>query len=214
MLSQTTTYMPFIIPYDNNQECNIYGPVCQTGFITVAVNLTTTTTNTVLPCSSYLSTQSDYLMGSIDGSDPEKVDDLPNDWLVSFGHSPECRSYAREYKSGRYAISGCGDQNTVIVQNPGYLDDEIGDAYPAQIPPGVVRYVDPVNLGLCCGNCSVNISEVRLYYFPDRGTPNCYNNQMYNSSSILSSIALAKRVRSIIGDSSVAVLSGHTLLVK
>ena len=188
--------------------------MCQTGFITVAVDLTTTTTDTVLPCSSYLSTQSDYLMGSTGETDSEMVDDLPNDWLVSFGHSPECRSYAREYKSGRYAISGCGDQNTVIVQNPGELDGEIGDTYPAQIPPGVVRYVDPVNLALCCGNCSVNISEVRLYYFPDRDTPNCHNNQMYNSSSILSSIALGKRVHSIIGDSSVAVLSGHTLLVK
>ena len=119
-------------------------------------------------------------MGSIGGSDPESVDDvprylvddMPNDWLVSFGHSPECKSYAREYKSGRYAIWGCGDQNTVMVQNPGQFDNpRSGDAYPVQIPPGVVRYIDPVNLALCCGDCALNISEVRLYYFPDSDTP-------------------------------------------
>lgn len=205
--------MPFIIPYDNSQECNIYGPVCQTGSITVAVNLTTTATNTVLPCSSYLSTQSNYLLGSPWNDNPEVVDGMPNDWLVSFGHSPECRSYAQEYKSGRYAISGCGDQNTVIVQSPGQLDNEYGDAYPTQIPPGVVRHIDPVYLALCCGNCAVDIAEVRLYYFPDSDTPNCHYNQTFNSSSILSSTALGKRVHSIIDDSSVAVLSGHTLLV-
>ena len=180
----------------------------------VAVNLTTTATNTVLPCSSYLSTQSNYLLGPYN-DDPEMVDGvMPTDWLVSFGHSPECRSYAQEYKSGRYAISGCGDQNTVIVQSPGMLDGPPGDSHPTQIPPGLVRYIDPVNLALCCGGCAVDIAEVRLYYFPDSDTPNCHYNQTSNSSLILSSTALGKRVHSIIDDGSVAVISGHTLLVK
>ena len=213
MLSETTPYMPYIIPYNNTQMCNIYGPVCQTGSITVAVNLSTTTTNTVLPCSSYLSTQSDYL-SELTGDVPELVFDMPNDWLVGFGHSPECRSYAQEYKSGRYAIAGCGNQDTVIFQSPGMLDDPWGDAYPTQIPPGVVRHFDPANLGLCCGDCAVNITEVRLYYFPDSNTPDCHYNQTSNSSSVLSSTVVGKRVHSIIDDGSIAVLSGHTLLVK
>ena len=197
--------MSYIIPYGQTQECNIYGPLCQTGSITVGVNLTTTTTSTVLPCSSYLTVQSTYMVNS---SLNEMGLDWPVDWAVSFGQSPECRSYAQEISSGRYTISGCGDQNTIISTASG------AENIPTQLPPGVVRWFSEDYVGFCCGDCSLNISEVRLYYFPDNTTPDCQYNETSNSSSILSGRSLKKRVHSLIGDGSIAIVSGHTLLVK
>ena len=49
-----TPYISYIIPYDQTQVCNIYGPLFQADSMTVGVGLATTTTDNVLPCSSYL----------------------------------------------------------------------------------------------------------------------------------------------------------------
>ena len=222
---------PYIIPYGQTQDCNIYGPACQTGSITVGVNLTSTTTNTVLPCSSYLSEQFRHLeYEQYEEEDPESYfhfNDTPEltqdsanygwsgdvefmkpglrDWNINFGQSPECRSYAEAMGSGKYTFSECGGNNTVISW-----------AYPSGIPPGVVRLFNGVFTETCCGNCSLNIPAVRLYYFPNRSTIDCHNNQTSeyqrpNLTSVVSAGHLEKRVHSLIANGSTAVVSGHTL---
>ena len=220
-----------MIPYGQTQDCNIYGPICQTGSITVGVNLTTATTNTVLPCSSYLSAQFAYLEyeqyklypGVTNNSELSK--DLENDgwlgdisiipglrdWNVNFGHSPECKSYAEAMRSGEYTFSECGTSNTVTTASSGVSWD-----YPLEIPPGLVRLWDTDQVETCCGNCSLNTPEVRLYYFPDKDTIDCHNNetseyQRPNRTSSVSARHLEKRVHSLIANGSTAVISGHTL---
>ena len=100
----------------------------------------------------------------VEGSGLEK-------WNANFGQSPECRSYAEAMSQGRYTFSDCGTSNA-IAQTAGGLDlDSVADFdYSLQIPPGLVRFFSPDYQGTCCGNCSLDIPEVRLYYFPDQTT--------------------------------------------
>ena len=213
--SKDLTGWSYIIPFDRTQDCNIYGPLCQTGSITVGVNLTTATTNTVLPCSSYLSAQSAHLNHEQHPDDqgglwwpgvPWDTSDM-YDWEINFGHSPKCRSYAQAMSKGQYTISECGSSNTIIQTAPG-----LNFSYPSQIPPGVVLFDNPGPRGTytCCGNCSLDIPEVRLYYFPDKDTV-CHDNQTTNITSALQARDLGKRIHSLVGDGSTAVVSGHTL---
>ena len=233
--SLNVSNFPYVIPYGQTQDCNIFGPVCQTGSITVGVNLTTATTNTVLPCSSYLSAQSahlEYLQYEgfpqiyPDVNDSSElaqdlaeygwigvVDFIPRlrDWNINFGHSPECRSYAEAMSSGKYTFSECGDSNTVISATPGMTWD-----YPSEIPPGLVRLMEWFFEETCCGNCSLNIPAVRLYYFPNNITIDCGSNQTFeyqrpNVTSVVSAGHLEKRVHSLIANGSTAVISGNTL---
>lgn len=129
------------------------------------------------------------------------------DWIVGFGQSPECRSYAEAMNKGQYTFSNCGSSNTVI-QTVGGLD--LNFSYPSQIPPALVRYESPDEYATCCGNCSLDIPRVRLYYFPDKST-DCYQNQTSNITSTLSVQNLEKRIRSLVANGSIAVVSGHTL---
>ena len=216
--STSNSSFSYIIPYGQTQDCDIYGPTCQTGSITVGVNLTTAITTTVLPCSSYLSAQAAYLVnqeepGSHQGGfwangvvDGVPGADILGDWNTNFGQSPECRSYAEAMSRGQYKFSNCGSSNTVIQTAAG-LDFD----YPLQIPPGLARYFYPTYQGTCCGNCSLDVPEVRLYYFPDKTAIDCHNNQTSNFTSTLSARNLDKRVHSLIANGSTAVLSGHTL---
>ena len=85
----------YIIPYGRSQKCDMYGPLCQTGTITVGVNLTTMTATTVLPCSSYLTLQSYYLEAPVAGDldvQPYDYVRMADNWGVSFGRSPQCKS--------------------------------------------------------------------------------------------------------------------------
>ena len=76
----------FIRPSINpSAECNIWGPLCQTGSIAVDVNLTTTSTPTIVAC---LSAQSFSAIGN--GFRPNQY----SDYMQSFGRSPDCASYA------------------------------------------------------------------------------------------------------------------------
>ena len=196
----------YIIPYDQTQACDIYGALCQTGSITVGVNLTSKTSTTVLPCSSYLTAQSSFL----GRNDPDEVI-WPIEWQTHFGRSPECKSYAQAFDRGQYTASNCGSGNTSVhpIANKGSFDD-----YPMQIPPGVLRYWTADIFYSCCGNCSLEISEVRLYYFPDGTATECSHNQTSNFTSLLSTGKPGKRVQSLVGDGSIAVVSGHTLYAR
>ena len=225
----------YIIPHGQRQDCDIYGPICQTGSIIVGVDLTTTTTSTVLPCSSYLNAQSTYLAHENEklvlsnparewGNNPPgwlgSFDDylfhFPDlmGWNTHFGQSPECRFYAKAMRRGRYTFSDCGGSNTVIQTDGGVTFD-----YPPQLPPGVVRQFenrrfDSFYTGTCCGNCSLEIPEVKVYYFPDQTTTSRYNNQTSNTNSNSSTYDLRKRVNSLATDGDTAVVSGYTLQVK
>ena len=212
--TSSTSVFSYIIPFGQKQDCNIYGPICQTGTITVGVNLTTATTTTVLPCSSYLRAQKAYL-------EYENYPGVPADdylwenhkwyldypilvnWDISFGQSPECRSYAEARAQGKYTFSGCGSSNTVV---------QASEVLPSQIPPGLVRYWDPGSTaGTCCGDCSLDVQEVRLYYFLDKMTIDCQQNQTSNFTSTLPARNLRKSGHSLVVDGSTAVISGHTL---
>ena len=170
----------------------------------------------MLPCSSYLSAQSAHLEYLIDPSYPQDAlwtldfdqeDTGAGKWVVNFGQSPECRSYAEAMSRGQYTFSECGSRNTVIQTAGG-----LGFDYPSQIPPSVARYFypdDELGQGTCCGDCSLDTREVRLYYFPDQ-TVVC-DNQTTNTTSTLPARSIGKRIRSLIPDGSIAIVSGHTL---
>ena len=204
----------YIIPYGEIQECNIYGPICQTGSITVGVNLTSVTTKTVLPCSSHLSAQSAHLEYEHNPEDPRPGDFWSGNYNdgsdlsereIKFSQSPECKSYAEAMSKGQYTFSDCGSSNTVIQTNGG-----LNFEYPLQIPPALARYFFPDYSGSCCGNCSLDIPEVRLYYFPEK-TTDCHYNQTSNVTSTLQAGNMGKRIFSLVADESTAVISGHTL---
>lgn len=173
----------------------------------MAINLTTATTATVLPCSSYLTAQSAHLDSVFsDPYDPDNEDvDWPLDWRRNFGRSPDCRSYAQAYSGkSQYTFTGCGSSKTVIPLGP-------GSNYPSQIPPGLVQRFSNEYIDTCCGNRSLDILELRLYYFPDRTVGDCHYNQTTNQTYTSSAASLAKRMQSLVGDGSIAVISGHTL---
>ena len=172
-----------IIPYGQTQDCDIYGSSCQTGSITVGVNLTTTTTTTVLPCSSYLSAQFTYLWNQTEFGIPtlgnpatgNKGEGWANGegdpWSTNFGQSPQCRSYAEALGRGQSSFSDCAVSNTSIQTNGQTSAIDLLSNY-----PGLIRYFDPFDTdvnGTCCANCSLDIPEVRLYYFPDKSAVDC-----------------------------------------
>ena len=206
----------YTIPYGQTQECDIYGPLCQTGSITVTVNLTNVTTATVLPCSSYLTLQSYYLKATVgegSGGFPRWTSDP---WYTIFGRSPQCTSLAQAYSRGQITLSNCGNRDTVIkTELLSIMDDgeDPGDISSLQQPPGVYREFGMNYWGTCCsGNCIVDISEGRLYYFPDSTMTDCASNST-NNSTFLSARNPGKGVESIITNANIAVVSGNTLFV-
>ena len=195
----------FQIPYNQSEECDIYGPTCQTGSITVGVGLTTATSTTTMPCSKYLSLQSAYL-AAFNPFPGETHDFWPVDWQSGFGHSPECKSYASAFSHSQpYTFSDCGAKNTIVPAL------EYGLILPSGIPPGVMRQI-PYQVFSCCGNCSFNTPQVRLYYFPDKDFTGCGGNGTSgaaNASSAANSWDLAPTA--IRGGGSIAITNGHTL---
>ncbi len=205
----------YTIPYGQPQECDIYGPLCQTGSITVTVNLTNVTTATVLPCSSYLTLQSYYLKAPVAGALYEGASlarYYADHWYTSFGRSPQCTSLAQAYSRGQITLSNCGNKDTVIkIDLLSYFVDP-GEISSLQQPPGLLRRFDMNYLGTCCGDCILDISEGRLYYFPDDTSTDCSSDEAYNST-VLSAGNLEKRAESIIANAKFAVVSGNTLFV-
>ena len=188
----------FLIPYNQTQTCDIYGPLCQTGSITVPVSRGAETTTTTLPCSSYLTAQSSYISGFQDPDEPGAIfARWPVDWQNGFGRSPECKSYAQAYKnSGQYTLSGCPASDAPIpAQEAGYL--------PSQLPAAIFRQrIDQIYE--CCGDCSLLVQQVRLYYFPENNASYC--------SSLNTTVAKANTTMAAIDNiPSIAVTNGHTL---
>lgn len=160
----TKSAFSYYIPYESPQACNIYGPTCQTGFITLNVSLGhCTATSTVLPCSSYLATQGQYLRAfDFDWTGPD-VHAMPYEWQKRFGRQPECRSYSDALQhDGTLTMSGCPN-------GPSLLDVSGQRTAPAQIPPNYIPAQRQTNqTGFqCCGACAFHLPKVHVYYFPD-----------------------------------------------
>ena len=199
----------FVIPYNQTQACDIYGPLCQTGSITVGVDKTSVTTTTTVPCSLYLTAQAAYL-SAVEPHPGAIFPFWPGDWGSSFGYSPQCTSYAQVWqRGGQYTVSNCGNSDTVIQASA----PSDGIALPTQIPPGVLRAVPgaPHEVYECCGNCSLDVPQVRLYYFPDSDAPQCQGNQTSNSTAAVFGRSIDRRAHPAPNIGSIATLSGHTL---
>ena len=135
-------------------------------------------------------------------------DDPLADWQKNFGESPECKSYAQAMVKGQYTISNCGSNTIVNVSTLG-----LGfDSDPSPMPPGVNQFLAEEHTFTCCGNCSLNVPQVRLFYFPDEINVDCQNNQPSNLTSVTSA-PIQKRVHSLVANGSTAVISGYTLWV-
>lgn len=176
----------------------------------MGVSLSDSQSTTTLPCSSYLTAQAGFLNIPQIGFPDADFPFFPPAWLTGFGRSPQCRSYASVWlETGVYTFSGCGTNDaTVSQQTSDFLSTF------SEIPPGVLRHQEP-GFWECCGNCSFEIQEVRLYYFPDenasaychsKGIPMIGN----NSSKSLGS-PTNKASFTIAAADSLAVLSGQTL---
>ena len=147
----------YLIPYNQSQSCDIYGPLCQTGSITVGVSRSNSqSTTTTLPCSSYLTEQANYLNVPQRGFPDAEFPFFPSDWLTGFGRSPQCRSYASVWhETGVYTFSGCSTNDaTVSQQTSDFLSTF------SEIPPGFLRHHEVSAYWTCCGNCSFEVQEV------------------------------------------------------
>lgn len=155
-----------------------------------------------MPCSSYLTSQSSYI--SHFNFFPGAIKPFwPLEWREGFGRSPECSSWADVWRyQGKYTFSGCGSNDAVVPASQGIV-------LPNQIPPGVLRQI-PFQVYECCGNCTLDISEVRLYYFRDETG----NSSRCQANQTLSSQNTEKRAPSIRAGSNIAIVSGYTLYGK
>ena len=201
--STTTTFPRFLRPAVNpSPECDLWGPLCQTGTIVVAVNLTSTTTSTTVPCSYYLSAQS----SSVESASAASYARGPLDYRSSFGYSPECTSYMQAYQNPdllKPLFSNCPNNAS-------------GALLPASsyIPPGVVNVgghaTDEFS---CCGDCSMWVDQVRVFYFPE-GDQSCSRaNGTTTAHADSNMMTSAAKISPVGNNGSVAIVSGYTLYV-
>ena len=168
----------FYLPYSTSQACDIYGPLCQTGSITVEVSLTDCARSmTTMPCSSYLSSQSSYLKAFafdalyVKETQPHLSVVLPPEgWVSGFGRSPQCSSYRDAYiQSLLPSLKTCDGVRPFAPLN--------GTSAFAQLPPGFQPSHDFKSTKLsqgCCGKCQFKVNRVRVLYFPDpKATLHC-----------------------------------------
>lgn len=103
-----------------------------------------------------------------------------------------------------YTFSSCGGNDAVVPASEGIF-------LPDQIPPGVLRQI-PFQVYECCGNCTLDVSEVRLYYFRDvmGNSSDCQANQTLRSQTTSSAASNEKRGNAISAGSSIAIVSGYT----
>lgn len=160
----------------------------QTGITNVGVNMTTAVMFTRVPSSYYLSAQAElakpgFLKNNF-GNYPAK-----EDYLRSFGHSPEFTPYAEVYND----ILPDYDRNlaSVIAAEFTYCHNPLTERYKSFTPARVLNYkasggATDFN---CCGDCKLAVSEIRLLYFPAMTTASCPENygNATSKSTIVSS---------------------------
>ena len=224
----------FIRPSVNpTTGCNIWGPLCQTGSIVVGVNLTTTVRETTVPCSEYLSAQAESAMPGFLESRGRYANYRPPEprYQISFGRSPECNSYAHHFLE-TYKVFNSGqvqatsnvrrnDWNPIITPSGDLTFSNCATDLPQRpeyyTPPGVSNSV--VGMGgpgydyYCCGDCTLDISEIRLLYFPRPTTNSCFmDHGSTTSASILSSNIknIGHRAASLLTNGSILISDGYT----
>ena len=169
------TPFSYYIPYYTSQSCNIYGPTCQTGSITLNVSLDDTcqTTATTLPCSSYLASQAQYLRAfDYDIKQPHESQ-LPAEWQQHYGRQPECYSYSQALSNlTSINLKGCPAQADVRPENNVTVPPVIPPVYPAGHDEN-----HPIEGIECCGNCFFMVPRVQIYYFP-QSTASAYCEKM------------------------------------
>lgn len=193
----------FIRPSVNlTTGCNLWGLLCQTDLVKVAMNMTTTITTTMVPCSYYLSTQAQ----SVPTAWVQEADDKSRtnaDFLSSFGHSSECSGYANYLKAQSsnakpfWFHSAHGhlneqipsrespDSKKALITEDGTLkshfskcESNIQSDLRFYIPFGVSnRHIGgPETDFYCCGSCTLQIGEIKLLYFPPASSDGCSQN--------------------------------------
>ena len=149
---------PYKIPYGTVQSCDIYGPTCQPGSITVeATGKECGKSKVTMPCSSYLASQSSYLKHN-EGMNYW----FPQDWSKRFGRSHQCHALMYSYEelngTAPWTFKQCSA--TGIVTAPPSLE-----TMPPELPPGISRWSSVFEY--CCGECIFNIPRVTVLYFRD-----------------------------------------------
>ena len=195
----TWSYPDFVMPQSNTQACNIFGAICQTGSITVDVNISSTISATEVDCSYYLTAQSYSNRGVT--TRPYISTTIMYPWQHAFGQSPECSSFVAMEKPQRVSLSRCENPSS------GYTD---WDDY---IPPGT-RVLDSAGWDFfdCCGRCNFFAEEVRILYFPAANstcTPSVSTNE--TTTSTISEPARLRFRQVDNAEGSIAIYSGVTL---
>ena len=170
-VSTVSLYPHFIRPSVNpTAECDIFGPLCQTGSITVGVSTSTTTTTTVVPCSYYLLAQS----ASVPPINHTGLNKSLDPWYSIFARSPQCTSFAGALNpqlssKDALTLSRCPSN----VTNSGKMVLST-DKY---VPAGVSIRDDSDQTGKqdtwCCGPCNIFIRGVKVIAFPDNYDHTC-----------------------------------------
>ena len=163
-----TTFPAFLRPSVNpSPECDLWGPMCQTGTIVVDVNLTSTVTPTTVPCSFYLSAQSSSAMSASAASFAQG----PLDYRSSFGRSPQCTSYHNVLQQNR------ANYDLAIFPLSNCPSNTSGTLLPAAryFPAGSFGNVGghATDTFYCCGNCTMFIDQVKVLYLPEEGAGSC-----------------------------------------
>ena len=187
----------FILQTVNNQECDIYGPLCQTGSITVGVDLTTATTTTTVDCSYYLSAESysnRYLKTAI-----AFQKGIAPPYLQNFGRESECRSWASlsSANPATYSYSSCNNASSTLAKWQDYQ------------PMGLNMLNNPAEYYAwfsCCGTCQFYANAMRLVYFPPANLT-CFT--AGNGTSGADNSTTTPKIEPVVG--STAVYNGMTL---
>ena len=116
---------------------------------------------------------------------PPNAGALLSDWNLNFGRSSECKAYVqRQQEGGQWKFEGCpAGENVEAVRRPAITSFNFYQQptwestcerqfstwanLPTQLPPGIFRYEADYDCQTCCGNCTLDVPEFRLYYFED-----------------------------------------------
>lgn len=175
----------------------------------VDVDLKSTTTQTTISCSDYLSAQS--LSLALNPNEGQGAASYESPGKKSFLSSPECTSYAIWYDAKKSHIS-----NPVLSYSncPSNLTKPLEDYLPFDFSYG--GYPGQY----CCGPCAILIDEIRVLYFPDPSPALCSNESLQTgtmkpnvTSIVTSSLQMNQnRADSLQPDEyKIAILDGHTL---
>lgn len=203
---------PYAIPYGTSQSCDIFGPLCQPGFVTLSsTGSDRLLSPTTVPCSSYLSLQKSY----INGIARDEVTAQVPDWDTIFCRSPECWSFGEIHESLNspsftWTYSQCEGKESIY--NVDLADSSRGLRLPAAFPPRVVRGKEIITKLPCCGGCAIEAADIRLYYFRDQGASEYCSSrtrQVVVPSDVLNGTVHASN--ELGGLASLAIVNGQTL---